>query len=117
LARGLILLQNAEWWRAAHPHTVGDDDVLGQPRQDARGLPGRLDQERQQVRSQCRWNVYLCGPQRWHAPMPNLLRAPFKATVFASKPIQLHGPDNRYQRQYALLLDVLRMDVSEDLLP
>ena len=40
--------------RPLYPRAVGRADVLGQPRQDARDVPGRLDQERRQIHPQCR---------------------------------------------------------------
>ena len=40
--------------RPLHPGPSSAHDVLGQPREVARDLPGRLDQERRQVCAQCR---------------------------------------------------------------
>ena len=61
----------------------GGDDVLGQPRQDARHLPGRLDQERRQVHPQCRWQLHLRRPQRRHAEGQRHLRQPLRGRSHA----------------------------------
>ena len=60
--------------RPLHPRPERGDDVLGQPRQDARHLPGRLDQERRQVRAQRRRQLHLQRPQRRHAQGQRHLR-------------------------------------------
>ena len=53
--------------RPLHQGPVGGHDVLGQPDQDPRHLPGRLDQERRQVRAQHRRQLHLQRAQRRHA--------------------------------------------------
>ena len=45
--------------RPLHPRALGGADVLGQSREDARDVPGRLDQDRRQIH-----------PQRATAPTP-----------------------------------------------
>ena len=61
--------------RPVHPRPVGGDDVLGQPREDARHLPGQLDEERRQVLPQCRRRqLHLRRAQRRHAQGQRRLR-------------------------------------------
>ena len=50
-----------------HPWAIGGADVLGQSRQDARDLPGPLDEERRQIHPQRRRIVHLRGPLGRHA--------------------------------------------------
>jgi acyl-CoA synthetase (AMP-forming)/AMP-acid ligase II len=64
--------------RPVHPGPQRRDDVLGQPREDARDLPGRLDQERRQVRAQRRRQLHLQRPQRRHAQGQRHLRQPLR---------------------------------------
>jgi hypothetical protein len=64
--------------RPLHPRPERRDDVLGQPREDARDLPGRLDQERRQVRAQRRRQLHLQRPQRRHAQGQRHLRQPLR---------------------------------------
>ena len=60
--------------RPLHPRAERRADVLGQPREDARHLPGRLDQERRQVHARRRRLLHLRGPQRRHAEGQRHLR-------------------------------------------
>ena len=60
--------------RPLHPRPDGGADVLGQPREVARHLPGRLDQERRQVRAQRRRQLHLRRAQRRHAQGQRHLR-------------------------------------------
>ena len=53
--------------RSLHQGAERGADVLGQPREVARDLPGRLDQERRQVRARRRRLLHLRRPQRRHA--------------------------------------------------
>ena len=53
-------------------------DVLGQPHEDGRDLPGRLDQERRQVPPQRRRQLHLRRPQRRHAEGQRHLRQPLR---------------------------------------
>ena len=53
--------------RPLHQGPERGADVLGQPREVARDLPGRLDQERRQVRARRRRLLHLLRPQRRHA--------------------------------------------------
>ena len=53
--------------RPLHPRALGGADVLGQSREDARNVPGRLDQGRRQVHPQRRRLLHLRRPHRRHA--------------------------------------------------
>ena len=53
--------------RSVRPRPERGADVLGQSRQVPRHLPGRVDQERRQVRAQRGRQLYLFRPQRRHA--------------------------------------------------
>ncbi len=48
--------------RSLHPRPQRGAHVLVQPREVARDLPGRLDQERRQVHARCRRLLHLCRP-------------------------------------------------------
>ena len=94
-------------WRAGrplHPRPLGRDDVLGQPPEDARHLPGRLDQERRQVHPQRRRQLHLRRPQRRHAQGQRHLRlalrgrghagaAPGRARSRGDRRAGCRGPD------------------------
>ncbi len=78
---------------------VAAHDVLGQPRQDARDLPGRLDEERRQVRAQRRRQLHLRRPQRRHAQGQRHLRQPVRGRGDAgAAPRRARGRGDRQGR-------------------
>jgi hypothetical protein len=64
--------------RPLHPGPERGTDVLEQPRQDARHLPGPLDQERRQIHPRPRRLLHLRRPQRRHAQGQRHLREPVR---------------------------------------
>ncbi len=64
--------------RSLHSRPLGGADVLGQSRQDARNLPGGLDEKRRQIHPQRRRLLHLLGALRRHVEGGRDLRQPVR---------------------------------------